>query len=196
MNKVLIILSLFVLTGCNSTGGYLAEMTGLSLLHDRRDSNAIALDERIEDTAIVKLRELDDVYDYAHFNVTSYNGKVLLTGEAASEAILKKIIYKIRIIPGVKIVHNEIMIGATSSMQSRTEDSLLTIKVKEAIAEIKDLPGFDATRVKVVTERQNVYLMGIVHEQEGLVVAQKVQKVIDVRKVVAVFEYINYANRK
>ncbi|NOQ64977.1 MAG: BON domain-containing protein [Methyloprofundus sp.] len=196
MNKVLIVLSLLVLTACNSSGIYLAEMTGLSLLHDRRDSNAIALDERIEDTAIVKLRELDDVYDYAHFNVTSYNGKVLLTGEAATEAILKKIIYKIRIIPGVKIVHNEIMIGASSSIQLRTEDSLLTIKVKEAIAEIKDLPGFDATRVKVVTERQNVYLMGIVHEQEGLVVAQKVQKVIGVRKVVAVFEYINYANRK
>ena len=88
------------------------------------------------------------------------------------------------------------VVGPISTLQSRSEDSLLTIKVKDALAEIKDKPGFDATRVKVITENKVVYLMGLVHEEEGLAAAKAVQNVPGVRKIVTVFEYIDYANGK
>jgi osmotically-inducible protein OsmY len=89
---------------------------------------------------------------------------------------------------------NEMVVGPLSTLQSRSEDSLLTIKVKDAIAEIKDKPGFDATRVKVVSENNAVFLMGIVHEEEGNAAAKAAQNVAGVKKVVTVFEYIDYAN--
>lgn len=153
MKLSLVLFFIFSLTGCGSLANGLAELTGLSFLHDRRSSAVIALDENIEDSAIIELHALDDVKEHAHFNVTSYNGKVLVTGEAESEAIRDKIIANIRIISGVKLVHNEMVIAPISTMQSRSEDALITIKVKDALTKIKGKPGFDATRVKVITER-------------------------------------------
>jgi len=191
MKKNLVLLLFLMLNACSSIGNNLAELTGLSLLHDRRSSAAIAADERIEDSAIIDLYRRDDVKEKSHFNVTSYNGRVLVTGEAETEEVREKIISNVRIISGVKLVHNELAVASLSSLKSRSEDSLLTIKVKEALAEIDDMPGFDATRVKVVSENQVVYLMGIVHEKEGMAAAKTVQNVAGVKKIVAVFEYID-----
>lgn len=196
MKQVIQILCFLMLTACSTMGHNFAELTGLAFLHDRRDSATIALDERIEDSAIIELHALEDVKAKSHFNITSYNGKVLVTGEAENEAIREKIIANVRIISGVKLVHNELAVAPLASIQSRSEDALLTIKVKDALAELDDLPGFDATRVKVVSENKVVYLMGIVHEEEGLVAAKTVQKVNGVKKIVAVFEYIDYEKHK
>ena len=196
MKQSLILIYIVMLTACSSMGHSLAEMTGLSFLHDRRDSAAITLDERIEDSAMIELYGLDEIKDKSHFNITSYNGKVLVTGEAKTEDIREIIIANVRIISGVKLVHNEMIVGPISSMQARGEDSLLTIKVKDAIAEIKDKPGFDATRVKVVSENKVVYLMGLVHEEEGLAAAKAVQNVAGVKKIVTIFEYIDYTREK
>ena len=195
MKLSIVLFFIFSLTGCGSLANSLAEVTGLSFLHDRRSSTAIALDESIEDSAIIELHAFDDIKEHAHFNITSYNGKVLVTGEAESENIRDKIIANIRIIPGVKLVHNEMDIAPISTMQSRSEDALITITVKDALTKIKGKPGFDATRVKVITERKVVYLMGIVHEEEGDAAAKVVQNVPDVSKIVTVFEYIDYAKK-
>jgi len=196
MKQGLIFLLFLMLTACSSIGNNLAEITGLSFLHDRRDGAAITADERIEDSAIIALRQLDDVKEKSHFNITSYNAKVLITGEAETEEIREKIISNVRIISGVKLVHDELLVAPLSSVQSRSNDALLTIKVKDAIAEIDDMPGFDATRVKVVSENQVVYLMGIVHEGEAQVTAKKVQTVDGVKEIITVFEYIDYDNKK
>ncbi|MDX1606637.1 MAG: DNA-3-methyladenine glycosylase I, partial [Candidatus Competibacterales bacterium] len=51
--------------------------------------------------------------------------------------------------------------------------------------------GFDPTRVKVVTERGIVYLMGLVTTAEGNAAAEAVRQVRGVRKVVKVFEYLD-----
>ncbi|OQK17353.1 hypothetical protein AU255_05575 [Methyloprofundus sedimenti] len=196
MKQGLIFILIFMLTACSSFGHGLAELTGLSFLHDRRDSKAIMLDEQIEDSAVMNLHGLDEIKDKSHFNITSYNGKVLVTGEAETEDVREIIIANVRIVSGVKLVHNEMIVGPISSMQSRGEDSLLTIKVKDALAEIQDKPGFDATRVKVITENKVVYLMGLVHEGEGVTAAEKVQNVAGVKKIVTVFEYIDYPSKK
>ncbi len=192
MKWVWVFLLVTILTACSRIGYNLAEITGLSFLHDRRSSATIAVDERIEDTAIIELHALDAVKDHAHVNVTSYNGRVLITGEAETEAVREAIVANIRIISGVKLVHNEVVVSPLSSLSSRSEDSLLTIKVKDALTDITDKPGFDATRIKVVTENKVVYLMGLVHEEEGMAAAKVVQNVAGVRKIVTVFEYISY----
>ncbi|MCK5356575.1 MAG: BON domain-containing protein [Methyloprofundus sp.] len=196
MKQSLILLFFLILTACSSIGHDFAELTGLSYLYDRRESAAIATDERIEDSAIVVMHKLSDIKQKAHVNMTSYNAKVLITGEVESEDILERIISNVRIIPGIKLVHNELIIARLSSVQSRNDDSLLTIRVKDALAKIEGMPGFDATYVKVISEKQSVYLMGLVSEEEGAVAAETVQRIGGVKKVVTVFEYIDYAKIK
>ncbi len=196
MKRSIVIGMALIITGCSNFGYSLAEVTGLSFLHDRRTSRAMALDERIEDSAILELHAIKAIKERAHFNITSYNGKVLVTGEAETEAIRDQIVANIRIIAGVKIVHNEMIVSSLSSLASRAKDALITTRVKEALAKITGLPGFDVTRIKVVTERKIVYLMGLVHQEEGDAAAKIVQNVSEVSKIVTLFEYIDYTKRK
>ncbi|MEO1898558.1 MAG: BON domain-containing protein, partial [Methylococcales bacterium] len=98
----------------------------------------------------------------------------------------------VKVLPDVKVVHNEMSIAQPSSLLSRTEDTLITTYVKSALSDVKNLPGFDATRVKVITENQHVYLLGIVHKKEGLVATDIARKTNNVKQVIKIFEYINY----
>jgi osmotically-inducible protein OsmY len=178
-----IIIQLF-LSGCSTiaTGG--AEVTGLSLWHDRRTSIAIAEDERIELTSSIELNSHNDTRYECHYNVTAYNGTVLVTGEAPTKKLQNKIISIVRIIPGVKLVHNELKIAQPSSFSTRSHDSLITTKVKTALTKVKELPGFDATRVKVITESGTVFLMGLVHDKEGHIASEIARREKGVKKVI------------
>lgn len=187
--SILLILPLF-LPGCSTvaTGG--AEVTGLSLLHERRTSKAIINDESIEINASIELNSHDDTRNECHFNVTAYNGTTLVTGEAPTEQLRNKVISIVRKISGVKLVHNELIISQPTSFATRSQDALITTKVKSSLSKVKNLPGFDATRVKVITENGSVFLLGLVHQNEGQTATEIARRVSGVKKVVKVFEYI------
>ncbi len=53
-----------------------------------------------------------------------------------------------------------------------------------------DQPGFDPTRVKVVTERKTVYLMGLVTAAEADAASEQARRVTGVAKVIRLFEII------
>ena len=192
MRLAILIGIIFVLAGCSSivaTGS--AEATGLALLHDRRNSEAIMRDEAIEMQADIERNKNEALRKNTHINVTAYNGKVLVTGEADNIKLRNQIINQVRRINGVRVVVDEITIGPSSFLSARSHDAYITTKVKHALTYIKHLPGFDATRVKVVTENAVVYLMGLLHEKEGKAAIEKARRVEGVRKVVALFDYIN-----
>ena len=178
-------------SGCSTlaTGG--AEITGLSLLHDRRDSETILVDERIELSIGAKIRDEPDLDEKTHVNATSYNGMVLLTGEALTEPLRNRVIEIARATAGVRAVHNFLEIGSLSAFSTRASDTMISGKVKSAISTVKHIPGFDATRIKVVTEKGVVYLMGLVHKNEANIAAEMARRVTGVRKVVMVFEFLD-----
>ena len=128
--------------------------------------------------------------DRAHVNVTSYGRQVLLTGEAASEADKASIEQAVARIENVRSVINELAIGAASSIGTRSNDTLLTSKVKASMVDAKDV---QANTFKVVTERGIVYLMGRVTERESMRSADVARGVSGVRKVVKVFEIVTEA---
>ena len=90
-------------------------------------------------------------------------------------------------IEGVQSVVNELAILGASSFGSRSNDTLITGKVKASIVDNRTLY---ANSIKVVTERGIVYLMGRVTEREGDLAANIARGVSGVQKVVKVFEYI------
>ena len=63
-------------------------------------------------------------------------------------------------------------------------------KAKSSLLQVGGMPDFDPSRVKVVTERGVVYLMGLINEQEGDAVTSTVRRVNGVQRVVKLFEYI------
>ena len=185
-------LVMLAITGCSSSnlfsiGG--AEATGLAFMHDRRSSKIMFNDEGIENKAAIKLA-LSDLPD-THFNVTSYNGMVLITGEVPDEQSRKTAAEIVSLVADVKLVHNELVIADPSSFKRRTEDTGITIEVKGALTNIQNIPGFDATRVKVITESGSVFLMGLIRETESMQITEIVRRVPKIKKIVKVFEYIS-----
>jgi len=124
-------------------------------------------------------------------STTSYNGIVLLTGEVVSEAARRQAEAIARgIEPPVREVYNELVIGRPSPLSRQSNDAMITTKVKSALFQIK-IKDFDPSRVKVVTDRSVVYLMGLVRRNEADAAADVASRVDGVRQVVTLFEYIN-----
>ncbi|MGZ5007795.1 MAG: BON domain-containing protein [Methylobacter sp.] len=178
----------FFISGCATIQAGGAEVTGLSLLNDRRSRDAILADETIEDRAAAKLNSYYDLREKCHFNITAYNGAVLVTGETPKEEFHDRIIDIVRIIPHVKMVHDKLVIDEPSPLNFRATDALITGKVKTALTEI---PEFNASWVKVVTEQRTVYLMGLVHRNEGSAAIEAARRQSDIKQIITIFEYLD-----
>jgi osmotically-inducible protein OsmY len=126
--------------------------------------------------------------DRVHVNVTSFDGIVLLTGEVPTQDLVGQIGEIARTTPKVKRVDNELTVGPVSTIGSRTNDSYITSKVKARFVEANKFPP---NRVKVVTERQVVYLMGLVTKSEADTATQIAATTSGVVRVVKLFEYID-----
>jgi osmotically-inducible protein OsmY len=154
---------------------------------DRRTTGAQLDDELIEDKTTAALLERFKGRD-VHVNVTSYNGIVLLTGEAPTEDVKSEIEGVARRMPKVRYVQNEMRVGAAADFGSRSNDTFITSKVKARFVEANK---FQINYVKVVTERGIVYLMGIVRPEEGDAATEIARTTSGVQRVVKVFEYVN-----
>jgi osmotically-inducible protein OsmY len=172
------------LTGCVGlvVGGAVA---GAVANADRRTLGAQTDDKSISVKAELRMPALTG--KYGHINVNSFNRQVLLTGEVADAATKAAVEREVRAIDGVVAVANELEIAGPASYTSRSNDALITGKVKASLVDMKTI---SATSFKVITERGVVYLMGRVTQREGQVGADVARGVSGVTKVVKVFEYI------
>ncbi|MES2319527.1 MAG: BON domain-containing protein [Pseudomonadota bacterium] len=172
------------LSGCIGlvVGGAVA---GAVSATDRRTLGAQTDDKSISYKAEMKLPEL--VGKYGHINVNSYNRQVLLTGEVKDEAMKSLAEREVRTINGVASVANELQVADPATYTSRSNDSLITTKVKASLVDMKTI---SAASFKVITERGVVYMMGRVTQREGQVGADVARGVSGVSKVVKVFDYI------
>ncbi|HEY9193918.1 MAG TPA: BON domain-containing protein [Methyloversatilis sp.] len=152
---------------------------------DRRTSGTQVEDEGIELRAGSRLRE--KLGNRANINVTSYNRNVLLTGQVADDATRAEASTILAEVPNVRGVSNETEIAGVSSLTERSNDALITSKVK---ARILDSQRVSANHVKVVTEMSKVYLMGLLTETEAKAAKEVAASTGGVRKVVAIFEIV------
>ena len=144
-------------------------------------------DEGIEKVVEQVIREADAGFEGAHLVVVSYNRVVLLLGQVASEE-LKTRAGEAAALPRVRRVHNEIEVGGPISYIARSNDGLLTTKVKSKLIAAKDVPG---RKLKVQTENGVVYLMGMVTRTEADRAVEVVKTAYGVQKIVRVFEYLD-----
>lgn len=167
------------LVAAGAVGGTLAAS-------DRRTFGAQTEDKAIAVKAEVKFPSVAG--NGGHVNIASFNRRVLLTGEVRDEETRNAVEREVRAIEGVLSVTNELEVAGPSSYTSRSNDAILTTKVKASLVDAKDI---SANSVKVVSERGNVYLMGRVTQREGNIASDIARGVPGVYKVVKVFEYIS-----
>lgn len=154
--------------------------------NDRRTTGTV-----IEDNAI-ELKLGDEISkalgNKGHISVTSFNRRVLLTGEAPSEALKAMAEEVAKRGENVVLVINELAVAGNASTTQRAADTLLSSRVKVALISDKQI---DASAVKVVTDRGQVYVMGLLTGAEAARATEIVRRVPGVQGVVRVVELIS-----
>jgi osmotically-inducible protein OsmY len=188
LRLVTLALAAATLSGCAAlvVGG--AAVGTALMVTDRRTSGAVLEDQAIELKAMNRVRDV--LGERGHVNPTSYNRTLLLTGEVPGEAERTAAERAVAGIDNLKGVVNELAVMGNTSLTARSNDSILTGKVKASFVDAKDL---QANAVKVVTERGTVYLMGRVTEREANRATELARGVSGVQKVVRVFEVLSEA---
>jgi osmotically-inducible protein OsmY len=159
---------------------------GVMVAQDRRTVGTLTEDEGIELKASGRIGER--YKDGVHINVTSYNRMVLLTGEVPDAAARAEVERIARGVENVRGVHNETVVSGVTSYTARSNDAIITSKVK---GRFLDANKFNALHVKVVTENNVVYLLGLVSKKEAADATEIARTTSGVQKVVRLFEYMD-----
>ena len=190
ISKALAVLTLAsFLSSCAvvAVGGVAA---GASVMADRRPPAVQAIDKGI---GLEVENALDKKFgDSAHINVTSFNQKVLLTGEVKDASIKEQAGAYAKANKNVRSVFNELVVGPNSTYTARANDSYLESKIKTQMIFTDKLPS---NSMAIVAEGSSVYLMGILTQNEAAIAKKVASNADGVKDVYAYFDIISEAEK-
>lgn len=171
------------LSGCAPIliGG--AAVTSATVITDRRTTGSIVDDEVLEKRVRYEIGEAIG-HEKHHVVVTSYEGKVLLTGEVLTAADRQKAQDTAVKSVGVHSVINELAVMTPATVGAVLSDSMLATKVRSSIIGTKKI---SLNQMKVDVQRGIVYLMGIVTIDEARTATKVAAGVSGVQQVVTCF---------
>ncbi|MDO6425852.1 BON domain-containing protein [Thalassotalea sp. 1_MG-2023] len=183
---ILLLATVSILQGCVAAA-VVGVVGGASVVADNRSIGNQIDDQKIEIAAHAKLAKVAGISDNTNLQVISVNGKVLIVGQAMNTYLKNLAIKTVNQVKGVEYIHDQIRIGNTTSLSTRSNDVWLTSKVKTALFKQDD---FDANNVKVVTENGEVFLMGLVTNRLANSAVEIARRVGGVNRVFKMFEIV------
>src|SRR5258706_996934 len=184
-----LLLAIMFAAGCAPLllGG--AMVGGVAVATDRRSVGIQLEDEAIEARVSHAIAARCDKIerDVQRINITSYNRRVLLLGQAPSEAVRDEVGRIAERTENVRVVNNELTIGPAAPFTTGVNDAGISTRVRAALLNDKDMRS---GVVAVTTERNVVYLLGRVTEAEGDLAAKVVARTQGVARVVQLFDYV------
>jgi osmotically-inducible protein OsmY len=186
---VIAVMTVSQLSSCAvvAVGGVAATAT---ILVDRRSPGVQAIDKGIDWEASGALTK--KFGDNAHINITSFNQKVLLTGEVKDAGIKSEAASYVKAMKNARTVFNELLVGPNSSYSSRANDSYLESKIKTQMIFTEKLPS---NSMAIVAEGSSVYLMGILTQGEAELAKKITSNTNGVKDVYVYFDIISDAEK-
>jgi hypothetical protein len=157
-----------------------------TVLADRRSPSVQAIDKGIDWEASGALSK--KFGDNAHINVTSFNQKVLLTGEVKDAGIKGDAGAYVKAMKNARTVYNELIIGPNSSYTARANDAYLESKIKTQMIFTEKLPS---NSMAIVAEGSSVYLLGILTQGEADLAKKIASNTNGVKDVYVYFDLIS-----
>lgn len=182
-----LLLTLGLLHGCAAVVVAGAGTAAVSSANDRRTIGTQIDDNTIEFKAKTALKEVQALEKIARVIVKSVNGNLLVVGQSPNEQLRTMAVKALEKIEGVKRIHNQIRIGNATNMSTQTVDTWITTKVKLKLLATEDI---NSHNISVLTENAEVYLMGLVTEDEADKAVEVARNISGVAKVIKVFEIL------
>ena len=181
---IALLLSLFTLQGC--AGLIVAgAVSGAVMLNDERSLKTQLDDTNADFKISAALDKNKDIKEHAHIRAITVNRKILVVGQAPNSQLRDR---AINIIADLKLgdkIYNQIRIGSPTGFTTRSNDTWITTKVK---GRMLNHDGLDITRIKVVTENGEVFLLGVIAENQADLAVDVARHTSGVRKVIRVFD--------
>ncbi|MGL6261617.1 BON domain-containing protein [Vibrio sp. WXL210] len=185
LTKLLLTLAVTInLAGC--AGLFVAgAATTANIATDTRSTSEIWRDNNIE-FEVASITNQQPYVERVRVSSSSHRGTVVLMGQSQEEDLVANLIDEVQSIEGVTMVYNQIRDKAPLSVSGISRDSWLTTKVKSALLTEKKLNGI---KVKVITEDEEVFLLGSVSHQHADIATEIARNISGVKKVVRAFQY-------
>lgn len=164
--------------------------TGIGSITDRRAVSTQVSDQTVDMRATHRLGTTNPLWADSRVVVITTNGKSLLVGQTPTQEYSQQAEAVVKGVPGVTEVFNELRITALLDITARSQDTWLTSKVKSTLLAEKNIDG---TKVKVVTENSEVFLIGLVTQKEADISVQLARNIAGVKRVITVFEFVQAA---
>ncbi len=182
-----LLLAITVLDGCVVALVAAGVTVGGIVIYEGRSPSTLHSDNKISYDAEHKIFADKELDTKTRIVVSSFNGVVLLAGEAPTEEMRTRAGQLVQSVPGIKRLYNEITIGTPISALTQSSDSLITSKIKTQLLATKSL---NSSQMKIVTENATVFMLGSVTRGQGKTAAEIASRSSGVQKVVTLFEYI------
>lgn len=175
---------LLSLSGC--AGIFIAgAATTANLVTDPRSTQQIWDDNHLE-LQIGGLAHKAPYKDQLRVTAVSYQGKVVLIGQAIQPNVMEKFVNDVHQLKGVRELHNRIQVKPLLGIAAVSEDSWITTKVKSALLTNSDLNG---VKVTVETDDKVVYLFGYITHEKADIATEVTRNISGVKQVIRAFNY-------
>jgi len=179
-----VLISALLLQGCVGAVVVGSAAVGTKAATDPRTVGTQVDDGTLELRVNSALSKDQQLKKEARVNVTAYQGKVLLTGQAPNTELSSRAKQIAIGVEGATEVFNEIRPGQPIGLGTASSDTWITTKVRS------QLLGSDqvkSSNVKVTTENGEVFLMGLVTAREGQAAADIASRASGVKHVTTAF---------
>ncbi|YCO03282.1 BON domain-containing protein [Vibrio sp. VNB-15] len=184
IRSLVILCAALSLSGC--AGLFIAgAATTANIVTDTRSTKEIWQDNNIE-FEVAAIGNKAPFKGKARVVASSYNGTVVLMGQAPTQDLINEFETKARDVDGVKNIHNQIKQKEPLSVTQISNDSWITTKVKSALLTDSELNG---VKVKVITEDSDVFLFGYVTPTQGEKATDITRNISGVKRVIKGFQY-------
>ncbi|MCW3172767.1 BON domain-containing protein [Shewanella subflava] len=183
---VAIISALALLQGC-AGAVMVGAVGGAKMANDERSMSTQISDTNADFEITSALSKHEDISNQTNITGVVMNSNVLMIGQAPNSMLRDKAIKAVQELNIGGKIHNQIRIGNPTSFTTRSNDTWVTTKVKGRMLNEKNL---DITRVKVITENGEVFLLGLIERSQAELAVDIARNTAGVRKVIKVFEYV------
>ena len=158
-----------------------------SAAHDRRTLGAQVDDKTAASKISVALSEVEELKNRTSITVQVFNGTALLVGQAPTNELIQLAQQTAAKVKNIKKLHNQIRLGSPISTSVAANDVWLASKVKTQLLADKRVDGLN---VEIEVENGEVFLMGLVTQQEANIAVDITRNIAGVKQVVKAFEYL------
>lgn len=159
----------------------------IQISNNKRTLGTKINDNQLETIARVNINKASKEFANARVNIDSFNGILLLTGQVPSEDLRQLAGSTVTQINTVRQVHNELTVGAPTRFPLHSKDAWISTKLKSKLI----LSSMQSRRIRIITEAQTIYLMGLVSRHEAERITETARTTHGAQQVVKVFEYID-----